>query len=161
MEGSSDMLDTDTSLVFSNDTLIGDALGQFFKNKHFGKEALEQSVNWLHLGPIRMPFPNLKARREAIYLHDITHIVTSYDTSWVGEGEVAAYELASGFPAKFWIGYIYPPITFAIGFVLAPRRVLKAFRRGWRQKNVYQLNLPKKEIMQMTIDNLRKEIDLF
>jgi len=60
----------------------------------------------------------------------LTHLITGYETSWVGEGEIAAWELASGFPAKMWIGYIYPPITFAIGLLLAPRKVFHAFKKG-------------------------------
>ena len=101
---------------------VGNSLKKFYGDNYFGTEALEDSWNWVRMGPLRIPFPNLKWRKEAIYLHDIMHLVTGYDTSWIGEGEVAAYELASGFPKRYWIGYIYPPITFTIGMLIAPRR---------------------------------------
>jgi len=41
-------------------------------------------------------FPNVAPRVRAVKLHDLHHILTGYGTSWTGEAEIAAWELASG-----------------------------------------------------------------
>ena len=43
----------------------------------------------------KLPFPNLKQRRALVYLHDINHVISGSDTTWVGEGEVAAIDLCT------------------------------------------------------------------
>ena len=116
-------------------------------------------INWVGIGFIKIPFPNLQKRRELIYLHDLTHIITGYKTTWVGEGEIAAWELASGFSANMWVGYVYPPITFTIGMLITPRKTIQAFKKGWRKKNIYKLNLDKSFIMAKTIKELKELID--
>jgi hypothetical protein len=105
-------------------------------------------------------FPNPKARREAIHLHDLTHLLTVYETTWQGEGEVAAWELASGFPRKYWIGWIYAPITFTIGVFIAPFKVARAFRRGWGNSNLCKLDLPREQLDALTLGELKNKIGL-
>lgn len=41
--------------------------------------------------PIR--FPNTKVHPGATPLHDLRHILTGYRTNWIGEAEIAAWEL--------------------------------------------------------------------
>lgn len=137
-----------------------EALEEYYRVHYFGDEALTASVAWIRIGPVQIPFPNPKQRREAIELHDLTHLLTGYDTSWAGEGEVAAFELASGFPAKYWIGWIYAPITFTIGCLVAPKRVVHAFRRGLGQNNLYKLDLPREKLFARTIDSLKNDLAL-
>jgi hypothetical protein len=139
---------------------VKEALKEYYQTHYFGDEAFTARFVHIRLGPIRFPFPNIRQRREAIYLHDLTHLLTGYDTSWIGEGEIAAWELASGFTRKYWIGWIYPPMTFLIGIFIAPLRVMKAFKRGWKSSNLYKMDFPKAQIENMTLEELKKLLDL-
>jgi len=137
-----------------------EALGEFYRSNYFGEEAFTKKLVQVRLGPVRFLFPNPKARREAIHLHDLTHLLTGYDTTWQGEGEVAAWELASGFPPKYWIGWIYAPMTFTIGVLVSPLKVARAFRRGWGSSNLYKLDIPRERLDALTLGELKKTLKL-
>ena len=116
-----------------------EALRHYYDIHYFGDSALTNRWVKVRLGAISIPFPNLKQRRDAIQLHDLHHMLTGYDTTWVGEGEVAAWEMASGFTRRHWVGYLYAPITFVIGFFTSPKRVIAAYRRGKGKKELMPL----------------------
>lgn len=128
---------------------------EFYQQKQFADDAEKARWIFIRLGFIKIPFPNLRQRREAIYLHDLNHLLTGYDTSWTGEGEIAAWELASGFPIKYWIGYVYPPTTFLLGLIIAPKRTIRAFRQGLGKHNIYKLKLQRNEIEQLKVAELK------
>jgi hypothetical protein len=131
----------------------------FYQEKMFADDAEKARWIYIRLGFIKIPFPNLKQRRKAIWLHDLNHLLTGYDTSWTGEGEIAAWELASGFPKTLWIGYIYPPMTFFIGLLISPCRTLTAFRSGLGQNNIYKLQIERKDLEQMKVAELKKLLE--
>ncbi|PYS76753.1 MAG: hypothetical protein DMF66_12990 [Acidobacteria bacterium] len=53
---------------------------------------------WVKLKLWRMPiwFPNTEGRRRAVRFHDVHHVLTEYPTTWRGEFEIAAWEIATG-----------------------------------------------------------------
>jgi hypothetical protein len=134
---------------------VRDALQAFYGTESLGQDAYVAKINYADFKIFKLPFPNLKKRREIVYLHDINHILSGYDTSWIGEGEVAAWELASGFPKHCWVGYFYAPVTFAIGLLLNPARVFRAFLRGRRERNSCYANLGKEELFDLSVKDLR------
>ncbi len=135
------------------------ALDLFYQREMIGREAFEESINYAQVGPFNLPFPNFKARQEAVFLHDINHLITGYDTSKLGEAEVAAFELASGFPLRCWIGYFYAPLAFLGGVWFGPKRVWRAFKRGWGAKNACHLvGLPKSTLMSMTLEDFKARL---
>ena len=142
-----------------DDLLVEDALKEFYGSNYLDDSAVENKINWFGYGYFKIPYPNFRMRRELIYLHDLTHVITKYDTTFIGEGEIAAWELASGFPSKMWVGYVYPPLALMVGFLLSPRRVIEAFKKGRAQNNLYKLGLPKQEIIKKTISELKVLID--
>lgn len=139
---------------------VEEALTVFFGAEHLGREAYEDAVNYATIGPITFPFPNPAARRRIVYLHDVNHILSGYDTSWGGEGEVSAWELASGFPKHCWIGYFYAPLTFMAGLFVAPRRMWKAWKRGRREKNACYAQLTREQMMRTRVADLRKLLSI-
>jgi hypothetical protein len=143
-----------------SDQTVKEWVAAFYREKMFSDDA--EKVHWISikLGPIKIPFLNLRQRREAIYLHDLNHLLTNYDTTWTGEGEIAAWELASGFPKKYWIGYVYPPMTFLIGLIIAPRKTVTAFKKGIGKNNIYKLQLERVELEQMKISDLKKALKI-
>ncbi len=134
---------------------IRDALQVFYGSESLGQDAFIAKINYADFKIFKLPFPNLKKRREIVYLHDINHVLSGYDTSWMGEGEVAAWELGSGFPPRCWVGYFYAPFTLMIGLVLSPVRVYRAFLRGRRQKNSCYADLSKEEIFNLSVKDLK------
>ncbi|MCI0348359.1 MAG: hypothetical protein L0Z53_02950 [Acidobacteriales bacterium] len=116
---------------------IRQARAQYFERNQFGADG-GYSNKWVRLkaGPISIYFPNTGARVRAVRFHDIHHVLTGYDTSWLGEAEIGAWEVASGcgrhYPA--WILNLH---AMAIGLFLNPRRVYRAFVRGRRSANLY------------------------
>mgnify|MGYP003393812847 FL=1 len=143
-----------------NQQKAGEVLRHYYDTRYFGDKAMRDPWVWVKLGPISFPSPNLRGRREIIHLHDLHHILTGFDTDWAGEGEVAAWELASGFPKGYRVGYLYAPITFCIGLIVAPRRLIQAFRRGLGKKNLCHLRLEKNQLLSMPIDDLKRDLSL-
>lgn len=88
-------------------------------------------------GPLAYRVPNLRARGEALRVHDLHHLVTGYSTDWRGEAQISAWELGSG-----WGRYPYAWIIALFGFVSGllglPADTLRAFVRGRRSRgNLY------------------------
>ena len=83
-----------------------------------------------------LAFPNTAGRVRAIRRHDLHHVLTGYDTTLRGEGEVGAFELASG--CRDYLAAWVLNTLAALGAVfVAPGAVVRAFRRGRRARNLY------------------------
>lgn len=143
-----------------NSITVKEALSEFYCKNQLGKDAFEKNLNFADFGLFKVPYPNFQKRQQLVYLHNINHVLTGYDTSWIGEGEVAAWELASGFPPHCWVGYLYAPFTFLIGLMLNPKRVLRAFQRGLREKNSCHAKLNKEQIMSLEVADLRYSLQI-
>ena len=112
----------------------------------------------LKLGAIPLSFPNTSGRRRAVRLHDLHHIVTGYDTSWIGEAEVGAWELAGGC-SDYYAAWLLNVSAVAIGVMIAPRRVLRAFMRGRRGTNLYRMGFDDRWLDD-TVGALRERLGL-
>src|SRR5215472_405396 len=124
--------------MYSDKSTIREARAEYFARSGFPPDG-GYAEAWVRLkarGVTVFVFPNTNARRRAVRLHDIHHVLTGYDTSWVGEAEIAAWELASGC-GRYRAAWILNLQAMAIGLVIAPRRVLAAFRRGRKSDNLY------------------------
>ncbi len=115
---------------------------------------------WVRLkaGPFTLRFPNTAARVRAVRLHDLHHVLTGYGTTWTGEAEIGAWEIASGcgrhYPAWF--------LNFgalAIGLALAPLRVFRAFVRGRHSRNLYAGEF-REELLDLTVGALRETLSI-
>jgi hypothetical protein len=71
-------------------------------------------------------------------LHDLHHIATEYPTTWKGEAEIGAWELASGCAYYFW-AWVLNGAAALVGLLLWPRATVLAFRRGRRCTNLYHI----------------------
>jgi hypothetical protein len=121
-----------------NDTTLGSARAAYWQANGFGNDGGD-SLDWvpLKLWKLTLRIPNTEGRRRAVRIHDLHHIVTAYETTWMGESEIAAWELASGCLA-------WPAATvlnlgaLAIGVVIAPMRCARAWARGRQTLNLYR-----------------------
>jgi hypothetical protein len=117
-----------------------DARARYFHDNAFGDDG-GYSKRWVtaKIGPVPFAFPNSAARVRAVKYHDLHHVVTGYDTDWVGEAEIGAWEIASGCAgfAAAWVLNLY---AMGIGMLAgAPRAVWRAFARGRHTRNLYRV----------------------
>jgi hypothetical protein len=89
------------------------------------------------LGPIPFPFPNTAPRVRAVRYHDLHHIVTGYETSFVGELEISAWEIGSGCADMAAAWYLNLG-GMGFGALIAPRKVWRAFVLGRTTANFYR-----------------------
>jgi ubiquinone biosynthesis protein Coq4 len=110
---------------------------------------------WVKLkaGPFRFAFPNIEARVRSVKLHDLHHVITEYDTTWRGEAEIGAWELASGC-ARHWPAWVLNLGAVSIGVWLCPRLTWRAWKRGRRSRNLYRETFDE-AMLDQTVGELR------
>jgi hypothetical protein len=114
-----------------------DARARYFDANGFGPNGGYDDA-WVDfsLGPIPFPFPQTAGRVRAVRYHDLHHILTDYDTNFVGELEISAWEIGAGCK-DFVAAWQLNLSGMAGGLFLAPRRTFAAFVRGRRSRSLY------------------------
>jgi hypothetical protein len=102
--------------------------------------------------PVRLPNPGL------LHLHDLHHVVTGYGTGLVGEAEISAYELRAGC-RSFLVHLLCVGAVIGALFV-APRRVLRAWRRARGARTLYHTDIPYETLLEMRVDELRRRLNV-
>ena len=133
------------------------------RQRYFTENGFDGSYNerWVKLkaGPISFAFPNAPGRVRAVKLHDLHHIVTGYQTTWTGEAEISAWEIASGCAHFMWAWYLNTS-GFAIGLAIGPRAVCRAFVRGRHTRNLYHDGEFRDAILQRSVGEIRQRLGL-
>jgi len=116
---------------------LGEARARLFALGGLGEDG-GYGAAWVRLKLWRIPlaFPNTAGRRRAVRFHDLHHVLTEYPTTWRGEFEIAAWEVAGGIN-RYWEGWLLDLLGFACGLAVWPHRVYRAFMRGRRCGNLY------------------------
>jgi hypothetical protein len=145
--------------TYADSLFLRDARRVYFDANGFGADG-GYAKRWVKvkLGPLPLWFPNSEARVRAVRYHDLHHVVTGYDTDWTGEGEIAAWEIASscrGFVAAWWLNLS----AMAIGLAIAPARILRAFVRGRHTQNLYAERFDD-ALLATPVGALRKRLEL-
>ncbi len=109
------------------------------------------------MGPVWFPLPNPKARSRVLPLHDLHHIATGYDTSWRGEAEIAAWELAAGC-GRYVVPWVLNLAVSGVGLFIAPKRLWRAFVRGRHCTTLY--SDPQTPDLDTTVGELRHQLRL-
>ena len=116
---------------------LRDARSRYFASSGLGDGGYDDK--WVVFRAKGIPyaaFPNSPERLRSVRLHDIHHVVAGYDTSWTGEAEIAAWELASGC-RDHDAAWILNGMALLFGLFIAPLAVREAWRRGRASKNLY------------------------
>lgn len=118
-------------------TTMLEARTKYFQDNNFGADG-GYADKWveLALGPVHIAFPNTAGRVEAVRFHDLHHLVTGYRTDFVGESEIAAWEIAAGCKSMI-AAWVLNLQALSIGTFMAPRRLFRAFVRGRRSESFY------------------------
>ena len=122
---------------FAPGLTLGEARARLFALGGLGEDGGYGDA-WVVVRLWRVPlaFPNSEGRRQAVRFHDLHHVLTEYPTTWRGEFEIAAWEVASGL-RRYWVGWLLDLLGFACGLVVFPRAVYRAFVRGRHSSNLY------------------------
>ena len=122
---------------FPGELSLGEARARLFALSGFPADGGYADA-WVKLKLWRIPlaFPNTEGRRRAVRFHDLHHVLTEYPTTWRGEFEIAAWEIAGGVN-RYWEGWLLDLLGFAAGLFVYPRAVYRAFIRGRRSTNLY------------------------
>jgi hypothetical protein len=115
---------------------LREARRRYFAENGLGEGGYEDKWVRLAFGPLRFAIPNTAGRVRAVRYHDLHHVVTGYATTWTGEAEIGAWEVASGCRDLIaaWVLNLY---AMQIGLWVAPRAVWRAFARGRHSRNLY------------------------
>ena len=143
----------------SQDSTLREARAEYFRASGIEDDGgYDRKWVRLKLGPLPVVIPNTNGRRAALLRHDLHHVATGYDTTLVGEAEIGAWELASGC-RHYYAAWVLNLGAVLIGLVLSPRRVSRAFIRGWQCTNLYRLGVDA-GWPEETVTGLRKRLGL-
>ena len=122
---------------YDGDLSIQEARARYFALNGLGDGGYQDRWVKFQVGPLRLCLANTKARVAAVRFHDIHHVATGYDTTWLGEAEIAAWEISSGC-AHHHAAWFLNLAAMAIGLAIDFRSVARAFWRGRRSGNLYR-----------------------
>jgi hypothetical protein len=137
---------------------VGDARDAYFRANGFTLAGYTDRWVKLEIGPIPIAFPNTASRKAAVKLHDLHHVATEYATTFTGEAEIGAWEIAAGC-GRYWAAWFLNLSAFGIGVVIAPRRVWRAFVRGRHSKSLYGRAFGD-DLLALTVGDLRRQLAL-
>ena len=122
---------------FASGLTLGEARARLFALGGLGDDGGYADA-WVVLRLWRIPlaFPNTEGRRRAVRFHDLHHVLTEYPTTWRGEFEIAAWEVAGGI-RRYWVAWLLDLLGFACGLFVYPRATYRAFVRGRHSTNLY------------------------
>jgi hypothetical protein len=139
---------------------MGDARTRYYETNGFGADGGD-SLRWVPIKilGITIYIPNTDARRRAVRIHDLHHVVTGYGTDLRGEGEIGAWELASGC-ARCPVAFVINLFALGIGTAIAPRRTARAWARGRRTRNLYGERNGIDHLLPRYVDEIRASLRL-
>ena len=139
---------------------LQEELVAFYKRSGFGAVVGGRSITVpVYTGCMLVPLPSIETRRRFLKYHDLHHLLTGYSVGRIGEGEVSAWELATGSAFVSPMLGVMNLIALSTGLLLEPRRMWRAFRRGCVSRNLYRSTV--RESIEsgrwLDVDHLRRE----
>lgn len=108
----------------------------------------------IKLGFFTLNFPN----PGLLPFHDLHHVATGYDNSFLGESEISVFELrtGSGTPLIFFlcVGSIL------MGLCMSPRRMWRAWKNASGARSLYGTKEPYESLLAMNVGKLRQLMGL-
>jgi hypothetical protein len=142
--------------MYANSSTVRDARAQYFAANGFSDATYRDRWVKIKVGPLPVAFPNTASRKRAIPMHDLHHVATGYATTFVGEGEIGAFEIA-GSCGPHLAAWVLNAGAFALGMLLAPRRMYRAFVRGRHARNLYRHGW-RDGLLDLTVGQLRHQL---
>src|SRR5262245_38865112 len=142
---------------YPDDMPVREALQHYFAEYHFKDGGYNERWFRIKLGPLMIPMPNIPARVEAVKIHDLHHVITGYTAHWKGEVEIGAWELGGGC-GRYWVAWLLNAEVFAVGLVLFPRALFRAWRTGRSIPNNLYHGINYDRALESTVGELRQWI---
>ena len=143
---------------YAADISVRQARAQYFAANGLGEGGYQERWVKLRVGPFAIYMPNTAARVRAVRFHDIHHVLTGYHTTWLGEAEIAAWEISSGC-AKHYAAWYLNLMAMAIGLGIDRAAVVEAFYRGCHSDNLYRATVDE-GLLDSRVGMLRKVLRL-
>ncbi len=138
---------------------VQQAIADFYNKNDFGDDGgTSDKYVWIKFGFFSIPIPNAESRRNNVYLHDLSHIITGCDTSWKGESAVSAWEVASGGWGDLYLPWLLTLWAMGLGVLFYPKNTFKAFKQGLSMNNALNCGLTRQDISQMPVSTLRQTV---
>jgi hypothetical protein len=148
----------DEMALYDPELTLREGRSRYFEVNNFKNGGYDERWVKMKAGPIPIAFPNTKARIRSVKIHDLHHVLTEYPTTWTGEAEIGAWEIATGcadhYPA--WLLNFY---AFAIGLVISPAATYRAFIRGRHSRNLYR-RVFDDDLLACRVGDMRRELEL-
>jgi hypothetical protein len=144
--------------LYPADLNLRAARERYFELNNFADGGYEEGWVKMKAGFVPIWFPNTVARVKAVKFHDLHHVLTEYPTTWRGEAEIGAWEVAGGCAAHYQ-AWLLNLSAFAIGLAINPRGVYLAFARGRQSRNLYRTTFSD-ELLTRTVGEMRRELEL-
>ncbi|MGI8581188.1 MAG: hypothetical protein ACR2KX_03295 [Chitinophagaceae bacterium] len=143
------------------DKTLRELLPEFYKQYNLGADGGNNSasVKIEMTKNFALYFPNFAARKRAVLKHDIHHLVTNYPSTFKGEAEIGAWEIASGCK-NYWVAWMLDMSGMMTGIIFNFWGVIKAFARGRRTKNLYYNIISTNQALDMKPGELQKALSL-
>ncbi len=144
--------------TFAPTRSVRDGLRDYLLENSFTEADYTQPTFRLKVLGKNIDVPNGPNRQWAIPIHDLHHVATGYGTDFVGEGEIAVWELRGG--CRTPVVYFLNLVAAAIGTLLAPRRIWAAFCASKSARAIYRSDLNRERILEMPIGTLREHLGI-
>lgn len=142
-------------------TELDSELNEFYDRHGFGPTlgARPRFVG-VYTGCALVPMPNIETRRRFLKQHDLHHLTTGYSVGRIGEGEVSAWELASGSMRVSPVLGLMNLIALSTGWFIDRQRMWNAYCRGLESRNLYSRDMRQRLAAGQwrTLDELRGEL---
>ena len=135
-----------------------EARDRFLAENGFRVEAYDAPTYTIKLFGLPIKLPNTKSHQWATPLHDLHHVLTGYGTDWIGEAEVAAWELRAG--CRTLVVYWLDLSGVVIGLFLSPARMWRAFRGARGQRTLYRSRELRESWTTMTVGEVRARLGI-
>jgi hypothetical protein len=147
-------------MIYNPEMTLRDARERYFELNRFGEDGGYEE-RWIKVRLWRIPvrLPNTKGRRKAVRLHDLHHILTEYPTTWRGEAEISAWEVASGGLHQYYAGWLLDLMNIAQGLLINTRGAYRAFVRGRQSANLYSVEFSD-ELLSHRVGEFRRRLRL-
>lgn len=143
--------------MYADSSTVRAARAEYFAANGFSDAGYQDRwVKLGKLGPIPIGFPNSTSRKRAVPLHDLHHVATGYATTWSGEAEIAAWEIAGGC-GEHVAAWVLNAGGFALGLLIAPRRTYRAFMRGRQNRTLYHTGWDD-SLLDLSVGELRQRL---
>lgn len=104
----------------------------------------------IKLGFIKLRFAN----PGLLPFHDLHHVATGYEASFMGEAEISAFELRSGCGSPLIFFLCCGSILMAM--FVSPVRLWRAWKKAGGARSLYKTTTPYEALLAMNVGELRK-----